>query len=77
MEEKIEKLERELNQIKFEHETLKRQMKGLRKQMNKYDAWLDTVNSPIYKRVWWFLQGYRFYRLGRWYGNNKEDYHYY
>jgi hypothetical protein len=76
-EDKVLELEKKLNRMEFEHNTLKNQLKGIRQQMNRFDAWLDTINSPIYKRIWWFLQGYRFYRLGRWYGKNKEEHHYY
>ena len=36
------------------------------------ENYVDTVSSPLYKRLWWVLQGYRFRRVGRWYGRTKE-----
>jgi hypothetical protein len=45
---------------------LKRQVLALRRDAQRLQEWLDTVNSPVYKRVWWWLCGYRFYTLGRW-----------
>jgi len=29
--------------------------------------WIDTFSSPILKRIWFWLKGYRWKRLGRWY----------
>lgn len=51
-----------------EHEidVLKRQVLALRRQVHALEEWMDTVNSPLWKRIWWWLHGYRFYRLGRW-----------
>lgn len=51
-----------------EHEidVLKRQIHALRQQVQAHGEWLDTVNSPLPKRVWWWLCGYRFYTVGRW-----------
>lgn len=31
------------------------------------EKYVDTVSSPIWKRVWFVMQGYRFRRVGRWY----------
>lgn len=31
------------------------------------EKWVDTVSSPLWKRVWFVIQGYRFRRLGVWY----------
>lgn len=33
------------------------------------EKYMDTVSSPLYKRLWWVLRGYRFRQVGRWYGN--------
>ncbi len=54
-----------------EIEALKRQFKSLRQQIQRHDEWLDTVNSPIYKRIFWWFCGYRFHRVGRWYAKNR------
>ena len=52
--------------IEQEINVLKRQMKSLRQQVQFHGEWLDTVNSPLYKRIWWWLQGYKFFTVGRW-----------
>ena len=31
------------------------------------EEYVDTVSSPLWKRVWFVLCGYRFLRVGRWY----------
>jgi hypothetical protein len=28
---------------------------------------IDTWNTPLWKRIWFVIQGYRFRRLGVWY----------
>ena len=50
-------------------DVLERQVKSLRRQMGQLIEWQDTVSSPLYKRIWWFLCGYKFGSVGRWYGN--------
>lgn len=31
------------------------------------EKWYDTINSPMHKRLWWFVMGYKFTVLGTWY----------
>ena len=52
-----------------EIDVLRRQVLSLRRQVGRHEEWLDTVNSPFIKRIWWWLCGYKFYTVGRWYGN--------
>ena len=52
-----------------EIEVLKRQVKSLRQEVRKLDEWMDTVNSHWFKRMIWLFQGFRYHRLGRWYGH--------
>lgn len=33
------------------------------------EEYVDTVSSPLWKRLWWVLQGWRFRQVGRWYGD--------
>jgi hypothetical protein len=65
----FEEMKKELEQLRFEHENLRRQILAVRRELQRQDEWLDTVNSPWIKRIWWFFQGYRYHRLGRWYGD--------
>lgn len=53
-------------------EVLERQVKALRRQVQALDERVDTVFSPFWKRVWWWLQGYRWHRVGRWYGKTED-----
>lgn len=57
-----------------EIDVLKRQVTSLRRQVQALIEWQDTVSSPLYKRLWWWLCGYRFRTVGRWYGQT-EDLH--
>lgn len=51
----------------MEIDVLKFQVKELRRELRGLDERLDTVCSPPWKRLWFFLQGYRLWRVGRWY----------
>jgi len=31
------------------------------------EKWVDTVSSPLWKRIWFVMQGYNFRQLGVWY----------
>lgn len=48
-------------------DVLERQVKALRQQMTVIDHWRDTLSSPLYKRLWWWLLGFRLTTLGTWY----------
>jgi hypothetical protein len=50
---------------------LKRQVTTLRRQVNAMEERLDTVCSPLYKRLWWVMCGFRFHRVGRWWPSDK------
>lgn len=50
-----------------EIEALQRQVKAMRRQLTFFDHWRDTLQSPLYKRLWWWAQGFRFIVPGRWY----------
>jgi hypothetical protein len=58
-----------LDNLAVEVDVLKKQMHALRKQAHDHEEYIDTVSSPLYKRLWWFCCGYRFRKVGRWYGN--------
>lgn len=49
-------------------EVLERQMRALRQQVQGHDEFIDTVSSPLWKRVLWWFQGFYFRKVGRWYG---------
>mgnify|MGYP001565065770 FL=1 len=49
-----------------EIDLLKRQVHSLRQQVQRDEELLDTIASPPWKRLWWFLCGYRLWHVGRW-----------
>jgi hypothetical protein len=65
-----------MNHRAVEHEqrieVLARQVAALRREIHRHEEWIDTMSSSVFKRMWWVLQGYRFRRVGRWYGKTKE-----
>lgn len=48
-------------------EVLERQVKELRRELRAQSEWIDTVATPMWKRLWFVIQGYHFHKLGRWY----------
>lgn len=58
--------------VEQEVDVLKRQMQHQREHTHRLDDWMDTVNSPWIKRLWWWVLGYRYHRLGRWYGRRVD-----
>lgn len=49
-------------------DVLQRQVTSLRREVHALQEWQDTVSSPIYKRLWWVLLGFRWNHVGRWRG---------
>jgi hypothetical protein len=58
--------------LKTEVDALKRQVLSLRREVHYLHEWLDTVCSPLYMRIWWWLCGWKFYTVGRWYAEYKN-----
>lgn len=53
--------------VEQEIDVLRRQMLSLRREVRVLTEWQDTVSSPLYKRVWFWLNGWNWGSLGRWY----------
>lgn len=53
--------------LQAEINCLKRQVQELRTQQKWVNDWYDTFNSPWYKRLWWWIQGFKLMSLGTWY----------
>lgn len=51
---------------------IERQILSLRRELQKQGELLNTIASPPWKRLWWFLCGYRLWRVGRWYGKTED-----
>ena len=53
--------------VEQEIAVLKRQVQSLRIEVRHLTEWQDVLISPLWKRVWFWVCGYRWKRLGRWY----------
>lgn len=49
---------------------LERQVNSLRKQVQEQGEFIDTITSPLWKRIIWWFQGFYFRKVGRWYAPN-------
>jgi hypothetical protein len=50
-----------------ERDYLERKIDALRREVRRQADVLDTWNTPLWKRCFFVLKGYRFRHLGRWY----------
>ena len=53
--------------VEREIELLKKQRAALAGRVRTLEKMEDVRQSPLWKRVWFFLCGWRWNRLGRWY----------
>ena len=53
--------------LETEIECLKRQRIAECARIRRLEKHIDTVSSPLWKRLWFVVQGYRFRQLGVWY----------
>lgn len=44
-------------------DVIERQIKSLRRDYQAQQEWLDTICSPLHKRIWWWFGGYKFYTV--------------
>ena len=49
-----------------EIDVLKRQIASLRREVRALTEYVDTVTSPLWKRVIWWCQGFYFRKVGKW-----------
>lgn len=54
-------------------ESLRANYVSLAARLRLCEEWIDTMSSPLWKRIWFVLQGYRWKRLGRWRGAYDSD----
>jgi hypothetical protein len=60
-------VEREINLLKHELEVKERQRQQMAARIRVLEEWVDVVSSPLWKRVWFFICGWNWSTLGRWY----------
>lgn len=54
-------------ELRQQVEVLQRQITSLRREVRDLTEYVDTVSSPLWKRAIWWLEGYYFRKVGRWY----------
>lgn len=64
---KIDILRAEIEGLKAEINSLKANRIAMGKRVRHLEKYIDTVSSPLWKRIWFVIQGWRFRQLGRWY----------
>lgn len=66
-------LKTELNGMKAQIESLNANRVTMAKRIRDLEEYVDTVSSPMWKRIWFVIQGWRFRQLGRWYKASWND----
>lgn len=56
-----------MKNLKQEIDVLKRQVEAMRKRSIEAAEYIDTVSSPLWKRIVWWVEGFYFRKVGRWY----------
>ncbi len=57
-----------LEDTSTDREVMRTQIKYLRMIARDFSQYVDCVSSPLHRRIWWFVGGYHFRKVGRWYG---------
>lgn len=60
-------LSSDLRTLEAEIACLHTNRRQLAARVRRLEEWVETVSAPVYKRLWWWLCGYRWKTLGRWY----------
>lgn len=47
---------------------LRAQVESLMRRVHALEELVDVLATPIHRKLWFALQGYRLWRVGRWYG---------
>lgn len=64
-------LERRIGALEHQVKFLRHQNRGIRNRLR--DTWqlLDVLATPPWRRLKFFIQGYRLWKVGRWYGDDQ------
>lgn len=65
-----EDIQRDLKALTHRVEVLERQVKSMRRRSIEAAEYIDTVTSPLWKRIIWWCEGFYFRKVGRWYAPN-------
>jgi hypothetical protein len=58
--------------LAFQLDRIEREVKSLKRELRQKSKLWDTVCSTPWQRAWWFLQGFRLWKVGRWYRKTKD-----
>jgi hypothetical protein len=53
---------------------LRTQVDHLMQRMHALEELVDVLATPMHRKLWFSLQGYRAWRVGRWYRKTKDLY---
>jgi len=70
--ERLNQLEINVTSLNFALERLERQQFSFKSELRQKSKLWDTVCSAPWQRFWWFLQGYRLWKVGRWYRKTED-----
>jgi hypothetical protein len=57
--------------VEQELDVLKRQVQRLRQQVQQQGELLEVLATPIHRKLWFWVCGYRITRVGRWWPSAK------
>jgi hypothetical protein len=62
--------------INIEHHInyLEKEIHKLHQESMTYRDYINTVSSPLRKRLWWWIGGYYLRKVGRWYSDSSVFY---
>lgn len=68
----IDALRRQVQDLAQRVTVIEGQQTSLKREIREQGELLDTIASPPWKRLLFFLQGYRLWKVGRWYGKTND-----
>jgi hypothetical protein len=51
---------------------LRAQVESLMRRVHALEELVDVLSTPIHRKLWFMLQGYRWRRVGRWYWKTND-----
>ena len=67
-----EEARRLLGDLEADVRSLRIVTRALAARVHTCEEWIDVVSSPLWKRVWFVLSGWRWRHLGRWVGRSEH-----
>lgn len=61
-----------VNNLDADVRSLRIVTRALAARVQRCEEWIDVVSSPLWKRAWFVLTGWRWRHLGRWIGRSEH-----